>query len=237
MQIIKDIFLVSGFAYGLHPNVYAVKGEDAAVLIDTGLAEADLAVIDQNLAYWGLDKHPISHVLITHSHFDHCGNAHHLRKRGAKIAAGPGDAEGIECGDERTIDYAYQMKFPACPVDLKVSDGDVIHAAGLDFTVIHVPGHSGGCVFYRLELDGKVVMFTGDAVRVVGNCESAVLGWSGGTDYDRERYFSTLKKISRLQADIVLAGHFQPCLRDGWRIFQKAYMKALLEWRGPATYE
>ena len=237
MQLVKDIYLVSGFAYGLHPNVYAVKGENAVVLIDTGLDENDLSVVDANLRYWGLAQYPLSHVLMTHAHFDHSGNAHLLRQRGAMTVAGPGDAEGIELGDDRTIPYAFGRKFPSCPIDVKVKDGDHVYAAGLDFSVIHVPGHSPGCVFYRLVMDGHIILFTGDVVRVGSNCESAKLGWSGGVDYDREAYMQTLARISKLEADVILAGHFQPCLKDGYKVLQNAYMRALLDWRQPATYE
>jgi glyoxylase-like metal-dependent hydrolase (beta-lactamase superfamily II) len=233
MQLIQDIYLVSGFAYGLHPNVYAVKGTDAVVLIDTGLDENDLSVIDENLHAWELDRLPISHVLLTHAHFDHAGNALALRWRGARIAAGPGDAEGIELGDDRTIPYAYGRKFPACPVDLCVKDGDVVQAAGLAFQVIHMPGHSSGSVFYHLMKQGRNVLFTGDVVHVGPNCESALLGWTGGVDYDRQAYLQSLTHCARLEADAILAGHYQPCLKDGYKVLQKAYARALQELRQP----
>jgi glyoxylase-like metal-dependent hydrolase (beta-lactamase superfamily II) len=233
MQLIQDIYLVSGFAYGLHPNVYAVKGDGAMVLIDTGLDGNDLSVIDETLHTWGLDQLPISHVLITHAHFDHTGNASILRRRGAQIVAGPGDAEGIEQGDDRTIPYAYGRKFPACPVDLRVKEGDLVHAAGLDFQVIHMPGHSGGSVFYRLVHQGRVVLFTGDTLHMGHNCETALLGWTGGIDYDRQAYLQSLSRCARLEADVILAGHYQPCLKDGYKVLQKAYALALVELRRP----
>ena len=233
MQLIQDIFLASGFAYGLHPNVYAVKGDGALVLIDSGLDENDLAVIDRSLHAWGLEQLPITHVLITHAHFDHAGNALALRRRGAHIVAGPGDAEGIAQGDERTIPYAYGRKFPACPVDLQVKEGDVVHAAGLAFEVLHMPGHSGGSVFYRLVKDGRTVLFTGDTLHVGHNCESALLGWTGGIDYDRHAYLRSLARCATLGADVILAGHYQPCLSDGYKVLQKAYALALVELRRP----
>jgi hydroxyacylglutathione hydrolase len=237
MQLLKDIYLVSGFAYGLHPNAYAVKGRDAVVLIDSGLDERDLATIDGTLRYWDLAQYPLTHLLLTHSHFDHSGNAHAIRQRGVLTAAGPGDAEGIELGDDRTIPYAYARKFPACPIDIKVKDGDIVHAAGLDFEVIHVPGHSCGSVFYKLTLDGRIILFTGDVVRVGANNETAMLGWTGAVDFDRAAYLRSLQRIARLDADVVLAGHFQPCLKDGYKLLADAYMRALLDWRQPAVNE
>jgi glyoxylase-like metal-dependent hydrolase (beta-lactamase superfamily II) len=237
MELLRDIYLVSGFAFGVHPNVYAVKGPDGVVQIDTGLDETEQAIIDRNLAYWSLADKPPTHALITHAHFDHCGNAHILRKRGVKIVAGAEDAEGIEMGDKRTIGYAYGKKFPVCPVDQKVRDGDVIGAGGLRFEVIHVPGHSKGCVFYRLRHQGRIILFTGDVVRVGTNCQFGKLGWTGGVDFDRAVYLKTLERIADLEADVILAGHFQPCLSDGWKILQDTYKVALLDWRPPATYD
>jgi len=236
MQIIKDVFLVSGFPYARHPNVYAVKGRDGLILVDTGLDEGDLEIINENIEYWGLSDYPISHVLITHEHFDHCGNAHIFKKKGARIVAGLEDAEAIETGDDRTIGYAFHKEFIPCKVDIKVVDGDIIDAAGLMFGVIHVPGHTPGSVFYKLELDGKTIFFTGDAIRVGTNCESAFTGWSGGIDYDMNRYFESIRKVAKLKPNIILAGHWQPCLKDGWKILQKVYTKVLLDWRQPATY-
>ncbi|HEY3289423.1 MAG TPA: MBL fold metallo-hydrolase, partial [Anaerolineae bacterium] len=176
MQILKDIYLTSGLPYGFHPNAYAVRGPKGVVLVDSGLDERDLAAIDANLHYWGLSNLPITHLLLTHAHFDHSGNALALRSRGMKTVAGPGDADGIELGDARTIPYAYGRKFPACPIDLRVKDGDVIAAAGLTFDVIHVPDHSSGSVFYRLVADGRVILFTGDVVHVGETSDTARLG-------------------------------------------------------------
>ncbi len=235
MQLLPDVFLISGYAYGLHPNVYAVKGDGAVVLIDSGLDEKDLAMIDENRRAWNLGQLPITHVLFTHAHFDHSGNARALHQRGARTVAGLGDAEGIELGDDRTIPYAYGRTFPTCPIDLKVKEGDTVRTAGLEFQVIHVPGHSKGCVFYRLVRSGRVILFTGDVVQVGQDCESATLGWTGGVDYDRAAYMQTLTRVARLECDVVLAGHYQPCLKDGFRILQHAYLRALLEWRQMAA--
>jgi hypothetical protein len=70
---------------------------------------------------------------------------------------------------------------------------------------------------------------------VANNCSGAKLGWSGGEDYNLDIYLASLKRASKLKADIILAGHFQPCLKNGTKILQNAYMRALLDWRQPAT--
>jgi glyoxylase-like metal-dependent hydrolase (beta-lactamase superfamily II) len=236
VQILHNVFRMSGPPYGTHENVYVVKGSDSLVMIDTGIDEAELALVDENIAYWGLGGLPLSHVFITHAHYDHCANAHILRDRGARIVAGEGDADGIERGDDRTAAYAFADRAPfvPCPVDTRVAEGDTIRAAGLAFDVIHVPGYTAGSVFYKLVADGRTVLFTGDVVKVEfhkhGFALGAKLGWSGGVDYDRRTYLETLERISQMHADILLPGHLQPCLEEGWQILRDAYAAARYRW-------
>jgi glyoxylase-like metal-dependent hydrolase (beta-lactamase superfamily II) len=237
VEIIRNVYQVSGPPYGTHQNVYVVKGKAALVMVDTGIDEDELSLIDENLTYWGLSDLPLSHVLITNSHYDHCANAHLLRKRGARIVAGPGDAEGIEAGDDRTAGYAYSHKsnFVPCKIDLKVKDGTELDISGLKFRVIHVPGYTKGSVFYEITMEGKIVIFTGDVIRMQDHFANTMvrkskLGWSGGVDYDRDQYFRTIKRISTLKTDLLLPANFQVCMRDGWEILRDAYVEARMQW-------
>jgi hydroxyacylglutathione hydrolase len=229
--------MVSGDAYGFISNIFAIRGKGGVVLTDTGEDEDDLRTIDEGLRYWGLSDLPISHVLVSHVHFGHVANAHVFRERGAKIVSGEADADGIETGNDKIIDFPPFKKKPyvPCPVDIKVNDGDVIEAAGLKFEAIGVPGHTAGSMFYRLVIGGKMVLFTGDVLSVGPDCKYAKLGWSGAVDYNRFDYFESVKRFSGLDADVILPAHFQLCLKDGWRILQDSYLQALMEWRQPAT--
>jgi glyoxylase-like metal-dependent hydrolase (beta-lactamase superfamily II) len=241
MQVTKDIYMVLGGAYANIANIFVIKGKNALVMIDTAENTDELAVIDENLHYWGLDSYPISHVLISHKHFNHIGNAHILQKRGALIAAGEPDAAAIENGDINGINdfgpFPVKEDYIPCKVDIKVRDGDIIHAAGLDFDVIGAPGHTDGSVFYRLKIDGKVVLFTGDVVNSGPDCRSALLGWEGGADFNRETYFASIKRFSTMPCDLLLSGHYQLCMWDGWKILQGAYAKALTQWQSPSVLE
>jgi len=233
MHIMKNIYLVGGYPYPYHryihgyklKNVYALSGDSTVVLIDTGEDSEQLRLVEENLHYWGLGDYPISHVLVTHCHYAHCANAHLLRAKGAKIVASVEDATAIESGDDRTIGYAYTHKpsFVPCEVDIKVKDGQTVKTDAGDFQVIGVPGHTQGSVFYQIRVEGKIVLFTGDSVRVGPYCLRARLGWSGGVDYDRKTYVQTISRVSKMQADIVLPGDGQPCLREGWEILENSY--------------
>jgi len=239
MQVLKNIFQISGDAYGFIANIFAIKGKDAVIIMDTGEDENDMRTIDEGLNYWGLSELPISHVFISHVHFGHIANAHLFRKRGAKIVAGEADADGIETGNEKIVDFPPFKKKPyiPCPVDIKVNDGDVIEAAGLRLEAIAVPGHTAGSMFYKLNMDGKTIIFTGDVLSVGPDCRYSMLGWTGAVDYNRLQYFESIKKFSKLHADVILPAHFQLCLKDGWKILQDSYLRALLEWRQPAEHE
>lgn len=233
MRLTEHVYLLSGFAYGLHPNVYGIDTREGIILIDTGLNEEDLICISDRLREWRLENKQIIAVLITHAHFDHSGNAHAFRRGGARICAGDGDAQGIELGDDRTIAYTYSMEFPPCQVDEVLRDNQRISFGGIEFECIHVPGHSRGSMAYAAQIDGKSVLFTGDFIQAKENMQIAKLGFSGGEDYDPQSYLSSLNKIRRRRPDIVLGGHHQPCLVDGWKILNKAYTYALANWRLP----
>jgi glyoxylase-like metal-dependent hydrolase (beta-lactamase superfamily II) len=245
MRILKNVFQVSGIPFGYAPhgpigvNVFAVRGENVIVLVDCGGSIEELEVIDEWLRYWNLKDYPISHILITHAHTYHMGNAYIFRKRGAKIVAGIDDAEYIETGDHRVIDSGpFKLRpYHPCIVDLKVKDGDIIESGGLRFEVISAPGHTPGSTIYKLVDDGKTILFTGDVLKVGPECKSSFLGWTGSAGYDREKYFETIKKISKMHADVILPGEYHICLKDGWKILQDSYLRALLEWRQPAEYD
>ena len=128
MMIFPDIYLLSGFAFQLHQNVYGIDfpEENRMVLIDTGLDETDRRQIQETMKIWGLEKRRISDVFLTHAHFDHAGNAFWFEKNGARIWAGEADAASIENGDEHTIAFAYGKKFPVCQKVERLKDGEKI---------------------------------------------------------------------------------------------------------------
>ena len=97
-MIFPDIYLLSGFPFQIHQNVYGIDfpEENRMVLIDTGLDETDRIQIQETMKTWGLEKRQISDVFLTHAHFDHAGNAFWFEKAGAHVWAGEADADSIE---------------------------------------------------------------------------------------------------------------------------------------------
>ncbi len=231
MQILPNIYLLDGFAYTQHPNFYLIHSEEGNVVVDAGSVESDLDRAEEQLKVWGVSLDKVDYLLLTHSHYDHVGNAAALRSWGAMVIAGPGDAEGIESADFRTIPYAAGFQLPPCTVDRVVRDGDVLGACGFRFEVIHAPGHTNGCVIYQLRHAGKIIWFVGDVLFARDTGNEPALGWQGGEEFDKSTYIKTLRRLAGLPVDCVLAGHHLPCLRDGHKLVGRAYVKALIEWR------
>jgi glyoxylase-like metal-dependent hydrolase (beta-lactamase superfamily II) len=138
-------------------------GMDSIVGIRQVVAEHDLA--------------PVA-VLITHGHFDHMWNAqdvaaefdcavwihpadrHLLGDPMAAISGPSADMLRTQLGIRDVPEFAE-------PADVRDAvDGAQIEVDGLTFTVDHVPGHTPGTVFYRVDYDGaedvSQLMFSGD---------------------------------------------------------------------------
>lgn len=240
MQVMHDVYMMLGNVYANIANIFVVKGPEGLILFDTADREEELDLIDENLHYWGLYDLPITHVFISHNHFNHIGNAHRLRARGAKIVAGEADADAMETGDINQINDC--APFPArrytpCPVDVRVKDGAVIHAAGLEVSCIHVPGHTAGSMFYRMELEGKTVLFTGDVLSVAPDCMGAKMDWEGALDHDRIQGMHSVRRIAQMHADILLPAHFQLGLANADAILEDMLRAALDAWRAPMLRE
>lgn len=231
MRLLQNVYLVSGPMYGSRQNVYAVCCGRSIVLIDSGLDRKDYEIIQRNLSYWNLDAFPVARLLLTHAHCEHSGNAYRCREVGARVAIHEAEAEAVEKGTDRTAVYAFIQldKFRTCSIDDRLEDEDVIEQEGMYFKVIHTPGHSDGSVVYELTTEGKVILFTGDTLLADTLCRRCALGWTGGVDYNREKYIDSLLMLSHRKADLVLPGHGEICMKDGGRFLGGGHLRARLE--------
>src|SRR6185295_13880521 len=139
----------------LGTNSYIVGSGDVAV-IDPGPAdERHLKAIAA-----ATKGERLVHILITHSHHDHCDGARGLQALlGGEIAAfGPtGTARGAGApglGDA-FVDAAFEP-------DRRLADGDTVRAKSFALDVLHMPGHAPDHLCFALV--GKRTMFTGDHV-------------------------------------------------------------------------
>lgn len=229
MKILPDIYLLSGFAWQRHQNVYGIDfpQEKQLVLIDCGLDGGDLAVMDRTRAIWQLTDRKVSHVFVTHAHFDHAGNASWFEAHGARILAGA-DGKSLLSGDEHTIDFAYQRPFPVCRKVTILEDGVCVELApGYRMICHETPGHTAGSVCYELRCRERRIWFTGDFVQTGEQPDQVRLGIKVDSSYSYEQYLLSMRKMKDVESDGVLPGHYSPYLKSGSGLFQAAYRELL----------
>jgi glyoxylase-like metal-dependent hydrolase (beta-lactamase superfamily II) len=158
-------------------NSYVVRaaGYPGAVVVDPGpLDEAHL----QALA----DAGPVELILITHRHADHTAGSARLHElTGAPVRA----ADPVHChgGGE--------------PLH-----GGVVHAAGLEISVLPTPGHTSDSLSFHLPDDGPHgSVLTGDTILGRG---TTMLDFPDGTLGD---YLTTLDRLGALGPATVLPAH------------------------------
>ena len=179
----RDWFEVEAIAPGVtrisepfvHPmfsaNIYHVVGRDTDLLVDAGMG---LVPLTPALAIF--EGKPLL-AMATHIHLDHVGGLHEFADRAGPAA----EAEHFSTmPDEAT--FAHEFRTIADPVERPphagwsvstyriepaplgriLGEGDRIDLGDRVFTVLHLPGHSPGCIALFDERDGT--MFSGDAI-------------------------------------------------------------------------
>ena len=236
MMLLPNLYHLCGRPYGSHQNVYALAFPESQtmLLFDTGLDETDRSIILRNLDIWGLSEYQITHIFLTHSHFDHTGNAHWFAQQGAQILIGGPDADSILARNSSintspgNISFAYGKPFPASPVHRTLTNGSLINIQSVSILCHSVPGHTPGCMVYSFEWCGKTVFVTGDFLQTGETVYTPELGVLVDERYSFEDYRESLRKMSTLPCDIILPGHYQPCLKDAHILLGAGYREILV---------
>ncbi|WP_431976662.1 MBL fold metallo-hydrolase [Micromonospora haikouensis] len=204
--------LVASFpadAFGTNCYVVATGPGEQCVVVDPGIGVIDR--LDAVLAEHRL--HPAA-VLLTHGHLDHtfsvapvCG------ARGVTAYVHPEDRELLADpakGLSMDLRGLFGGRLPYSEPDdvAELTDGATLSLAGLEITVDHAPGHTGGSVLFRLPGEGsqweaEQVCLSGD-VLFAGSIGRTDL-WGGSMP----RMLTSLRdKILPLADDtVVLPGH------------------------------
>ena len=124
---------------------------DACVVIDPG-EEADRIRC-------ACEGRRIEAILLTHGHFDHIGAVAELAKDGAEIVIHYADAPMLQ-DEHLNASWLVGDHVSAPQATRTIGEGEVLHYAGANFTVLHTPGHTPGCVCYQV---GEW-LFTGDTL-------------------------------------------------------------------------
>ncbi len=196
-------------AFGTNCYVVATGPGEQCVVVDPGIGVIDR--LDAVLAEHRL--HPAA-VLLTHGHLDHtfsvapvCG------ARGVTAYVHPEDRELLADpakGLSMDLRGLFGGRLPYSEPDdvAELTDGATLSLAGLEITVDHAPGHTGGSVLFRLpgagsQWEAEQVCLSGD-VLFAGSIGRTDL-WGGSMP----RMLTSLRdKILPLADDtVVLPGH------------------------------
>jgi glyoxylase-like metal-dependent hydrolase (beta-lactamase superfamily II) len=201
---------------GIVANCYLVRGE-RCYLVDTNTPQCGKKLV-RELASAGVRPADLSHILITHYHYDHTGNLARLkRESGARVAAGAEDAPFIR-GDipaarpselnrlgrflrklPSSWTSSYQ-RFEHCEVDLLLREGDILEELGLE--VLALPGHTPGGIGLLDRADRR--LFVGD---LASNYPGRVGGPTICASYSREEIAASLRRLAELEVDYMYPGH------------------------------
>jgi len=161
----------------------------------------------------GIDPAAVSHVVLSHLHFDHAGSVEsfpgaevvvsRIERAAAREAGGPlspfrsTDFDGISRWRTLEFDPGAPYATFASHVDL-LGDGSVI--------VVPLPGHTDGSVGVIARLEGGPVLLPGDAAAVAESWRYAALP---SVAADKDQWWDSIwrvKKFLQLVPEAVVAG-------------------------------
>ena len=150
---------IQNFVLGMvGTNCYLVVNEEEkqCILIDPAVYSGEIA---EQIRREGLD---LRAILLTHGHFDHIMGIDGFRKEFPEIPVYAHREEEALLKDasmNASLEFGRQYTFSGAAY---AEDGDMLDLAGMQFRVIHTPGHTiGGCCYYLQE---EKVLFSGDTL-------------------------------------------------------------------------
>jgi glyoxylase-like metal-dependent hydrolase (beta-lactamase superfamily II) len=186
---------------------YVVGRGDVAV-IDPGpdLPQHVAALLDT------LRHERISHILVTHTHRDHCGAAAAL-----KAATG---ARLVGCAPyaaQKQTDGREDVHEPLYAPDAVMRDGETVEGPQFVLECVATPGHTGNHLSFALKVENA--LFSGDHV----------MAWSTSViippDGVMSDYMASLEKLQHRRETIYWPGHGAPVKEP------QAYVAALIRHR------
>lgn len=215
-QITEGVFFIPGqdeMIPDAHVYVIGRRSSKDLTLIDAGLMGKDQYKL-QAILKLGIEFSDIKRVIMTHTHLDHLGCLPGILKElpNAELWMHVSESEPLERGDDRIVlglemfREMCQAQFGINPgdfalkVDRKLESGETLTIGGMSWDVLHIPGHSPGCIgFYNRP--GKILI-PGDVVYA-----NHAIGRFDLFGADGPHLYNSLLKLAELEVNILLPGH------------------------------
>lgn len=177
-------------------NAYVIGCEETrqAAIIDPGVNSADKII-----AFLNKNNLTPTKIILTHSHWDHTGNAAILKEKlNIPIYIHPLDTPNLESPGADQLPMMVPVK--AANADHLLNDNDTVSIGNLLFTTIYTPGHTPGCIC--LYCPKENVLISGDTLfkESIGNLSFPTC--------QPEKMWDSLKKLEVLPPETrVFPGH------------------------------
>lgn len=150
--LIRRVIARNPSPFTFHGTGTYIVGQGDVAVIDPGpdLPEHRQALLDC------LAKERVTHILITHSHDDHCGGAAAFQE----VVSAPTYGFGPHPGHEN--EPAEAGADEAFTPDHHLAEGDILAGPGWRLQALHTPGHLSNHLCFALEEESA--LFTGDHV-------------------------------------------------------------------------
>ncbi len=216
-KITERIYLsFAGFLPG-----FIIMGKKYA-LVDTGVP-ATAPALYQSLKEALKEVERLEYILLTHSHYDHCGGLSYLRRKmpGIKVIASRRTADIFKKDEainfmnklskevEESVEFSkffegedISISKDLLNVDIVVKDGDTIDLGeGVELSVLETPGHTRCSISFYMRPDKA--LFSGESVGAYSG-ENMVLA-NYLSSYGE--YMNSLKRLSNLDIEMLGLPH------------------------------
>ena len=227
-RIREDLYLITEPHYYWYnrANLWLIKGETQDLLIDTGLGVSSLRQYIASL----IDKPLLA--IASHIHFDHAGGMYEFERCAIHAA----EAEALRKGDNyealctpqqgwvqaEHFDLLPHADFTVEEYNLHgveptqiLQEGDVLDLGNRALEVLHLPGHSPGCI--ALYEPGSQDLFSGDVIY-----DGELLDQLHCSDIPT--YIATYERLQKLSVEMIYPGHYSIFGRERYHQIMQEYL-------------
>jgi hydroxyacylglutathione hydrolase len=203
-------------------NAYLVANKGHAILIDAGMKKKEKKIIAA-LQRMNISPHDIKLIILTHTHYDHCGSLRTLKDiTKARILVHEAEAGCLEQGYStvpkgtmwfskimsaigRTLAKKLVEYDPVAP-DITISERFDLHGYGIDGYILPTPGHTAGSISVIIE----------ERHALVGDALFNIFKHSVFPPYanDQEALLRSWGELLEIGCEYFYPGHGKPFTRD-----------------------